>query len=171
MMPDPSPTELVFQLSPRIRVLPIRHGSGDIAQEVRERLLAQRFDCLAVPLPLSVEDSVERGIDQLPFISMVVLPEPGNDDTSMHSFIPIDPCQAVIMGIRVAMSERIPRAYIDREVTIFQPAGFFTPDPYALKKVSLAAYASTILPFLPRPQPDSQRWRPNQLDGVPLART
>ena len=158
-MPDCSAVETVFHLSPRIRLLPIRHGSGDIAQEVRETLLDQRFDCLAVPLPPSVEQTVEQAIDRLPLISLVVLPEPIQNDTVTHSCIPIDPCQAVIMGIRVAMREAVYRAYIDREVTIFEPTPYFTPDPYALKKVSLAAYASTMLPFLPRPQAGSQRWR------------
>jgi len=158
-MSDRSTLETVFQLSPRVRVLPIRHGSGDMAQEVREALLAHRIDCLAVPLPPSVEDTVEQAIDQLPLISLVVLPEPNREDTIIHSFIPIDPCQAVIMGIRVAIGEHITRAYVDCEVTIFEPSSYFTPDPYALKKVSLAAYASAILPFLHAPQPDSQRWR------------
>lgn len=158
-MSDSVTLESVFQLSPRVRVLPIRHGSGDVAQEVREALLSRRTDCLAVPLPPSVEDPLEEAVDHLPFISIVVFPEPTQDNTLLHSFIPVDPCQAVIMGIRVAMGERITRAYIDREVTVFEPAAYFTPDPYALKKVSLAAYASAIFPFLPAPQTDSQQWR------------
>ena len=158
-MSDRGTLDPVFKLSSRIRVLPIRHGSGDIAQEVRETLLAHRIDCLAVPLPPSVQETVEQAIAQLPFISLVVMPEPNREETLSHSFIPVDPCQAVIMGIRVAMSERMARAYIDREVTVFEPASYFTPDPYALKKVSLAAYASAILPFLPAPQSDSQQWR------------
>ena len=158
-MSDSSTLDSVFQLSSRIRVIPVRHGSGDIAQEIREILLARRFDCLAIPLPPSVEPSVEQGIDQLPLISMVVLPEPDNNDLNTCSFVPIDPCQPLIMGIRIAMTERVPRAYIDRDVTVYEPLTPFTPDPYALKKVSLAVYASTSLPFQSRPSPDSQRWR------------
>ena len=37
------------------------------------------------------------------------------------------------MGVRVAMNERIPRAYIDREVTAFHSSPYISPDPYALK--------------------------------------
>ncbi|MDX1412175.1 MAG: hypothetical protein R3351_08460, partial [Nitrospirales bacterium] len=96
-------------------MVPIRHGSGDIAQEVRETILGHRIDCLAVPLPPSIEETVEQGIVQLPFISVVMVPEPNQDDTLRHSFIPIDPCQAVIMGVRVAIGEGMARAYIDRE--------------------------------------------------------
>jgi len=148
--------ESVFTLSPRIHVLPIRHGSGDMAQEVREFLLNRRFDCLALPLPPSVESVLEEGIHRLPLITVVIIPEPGREG---YSFVPVDPCQAVIMGIRVAMNEEMTRVYIDRDVTIFEPPMQPTPDPYALKQVSLAAYASTILPSLPSPLPESQQWK------------
>ncbi len=39
-----------LRISPRIRVLPIVHGSGDFAVRVRAELLEQPCDCLAVPL-------------------------------------------------------------------------------------------------------------------------
>ena len=86
-MSDHSALDTVFQLSPRIRILPIRHGSGDIAQEIRETFLSRHFDCFAVPLPPSVEETVEQGIDQLPHISVVVLPEPNEDDNLSHSIL------------------------------------------------------------------------------------
>ena len=148
-----------FQLSPRIHVLPVGHGSGDMAQEVRETLLTRQVDCLAVPLPPSVEEPVEQAVERLPFISVVVIPEPDQEGTSMHSFLPIDPCQAVIMGIRVALNEQIDRAYIDREVMVFESTLSASADPYALKTVSLASYASAMLPYSKRPLPGSQRWQ------------
>ncbi len=158
MTRDEMDTDDVFQLSPRITLFPIRHGSGDVAQEVREYLLSKKVDCLAVPLPPSVEDSVEAAISSLPHIQIVLIPE-GDSTTSACSYIPIDPCQPVIMGIRSALHEGIPRVYIDREVGIFEPSPYPTADPYALKNVSLAAYASAMLPSIPLPTPDSQRGR------------
>lgn len=158
MHTDRSSRQTAFQLSPRIDILPIGHGSGDMAQEVRETLLTRQVDCVAIPLPPSVEESVEQAVEQLPSISVVVIPEPEQDEIAIHSFVPIDPCQAIIMAIRVAMNEHIARAYIDREVTVFEPAPYVRPDPYALKTISLAAYASAMLPFSPRPQPETQRW-------------
>jgi hypothetical protein len=148
----------VFRLSPRIEVLPILHASGDLAQEVREALLERRFDCLAVPLPPSAEEAVERAIKDLPRISLVTLPEPDGPEGPVVSFVPIDPCQAFIMGIRVAMGEGIARSYIDREVACFEPAPFAAPDPYVLKTVPLASFASALLPSLPPPAPQSQQW-------------
>ncbi|MGH7230755.1 MAG: hypothetical protein ACREJU_05265 [Nitrospiraceae bacterium] len=149
--------DAIVRLSPRLEVLPILHASGDMAQEVREALIARRVECVAVPLPPSVESAVESAVEELPHINVVVMPEPEQDGMPAGSFIPVDPCQAVIMGVRVAMSEQIPRAYIDREVTIYEPTSVVAPDPYALKSVSLEAFASAVLPSLPAPSAGSQQ--------------
>ena len=149
--------ESVLRLSPRIEVLPILHGSGDVAQEVRETMIQRRYDCVAVPLPPSLEDPVERAVADLPRISLVTLPEPSQDGPAAVNFVPIDPCQAVIMGIRVAMGEGIARAYIDRDVAAFEPTPYTAPDPYALKQLPLAAFAAALIPTLPAPDEHSQR--------------
>lgn len=145
--------ETALRLSPRIEILPIVHASGDMAQEVRETLIARRYDCLAVPLPPSAAAPVEAAIERLPAISVVSFME---DDTAA-SYIPIDPCQPVIMGLRVAMGEGIAREYVDREVRAYEPDPVHAPDPYNLKTVSPAAYAAASLPTLPPPEPGSQR--------------
>ncbi len=157
MPPSIQSTDAVFRLSPRIHVLPILHASGDVAQEVRDTLIARRYDCLAVPLPPSVEVSLESAVDELPQVNLVVLPEPDRGEHPIVSFIPVDPCQPVIMGIRVAIGEGIPRAYIDREVRAFEPLPLAAPDPYALKRVSLASFASAMIPSLRAPGRPSQQ--------------
>ena len=147
----------VFRLSPRITILPILHGSGDVAQEVREMLISRHVDCLAVPLPPSVEEHVQEAIQDLPAINVIVLPEEDGNGQSSLSFVPIDPCQAVIMGLRVAMGEGIPCAYIDRDVEVFRPLPFVAPDPYALKTVPLASFAAALVPSLEPPPKSSQQ--------------
>ena len=152
--------ESVLRLSSRIEIMPIVHANGDMAQEVRETLISRGYDCLAVPLPESVCSAVEVAIEGLPAISVVVVPESQQEDAegtaaNMASYVPIDPCQAVIMGLRVAMGEGIQRAYIDREVNVYESEPLSVPDPYSLKSVSVAAYAAAALPSLPRPVPGS----------------
>lgn len=156
----PSIDDAILRLSPRIDLLPIVHGSGDVAQEVRERLIARPYDCVAVPLPPSVEVPLEAAIEDLPRISLVVSPEP-DDGAPVVNFVPVDPCQAVIMGVRVAMGEGISRAYIDRDGIRFEPTAFTAPDPYALKRVSLPAFAAALIPSLPPPDSARRRERIN----------
>jgi hypothetical protein len=173
-MDRPSSTaDAVFRLSPRLSVLPIIHGSGDMAQEVREFLITRRVDCLAVPLPPAFESAVEDAIADLPAISAVCSREPDEGGEAVVNYVPVDPCQAVIMGIRVAIGEGVPRAYIDRDVAIFESSPFHTPDPFALKQVSLAAFAASLTPTLAAPAAGSQQqeriaWMAFQLHQLEL---
>ncbi len=146
-----------LRISPRIRVLPIVHGSGDCAIRVREELLARSYDCLAVPLPGSFQEEVEAAIEQLPTISVVAQLDVDSEDSEDtdsalgFSYVPIDPCQPVIAGLRTALGERMARAFIDMETPRFQASSHHFPDPYALKLVKPEAFAAALLPAIPRP--------------------
>ncbi len=153
-------------ISPKIRVLPIIHGSGDFALEVRRAMLTERFDCLAVPLPPSFQHDVEAAIEHLPAISVVIQRENlqfdnfdwspdeedrDSDDELQASYVPIDPCQGVIAALRIAIQEHIPRAFIDLETEEFVEHSAVLPDPYALKHLPLDKFAAGVLPAIPRP--------------------
>jgi hypothetical protein len=140
-------------ISPRIRALPIIHGSGDCAVRVRAEMLARTPDCLAVPLPPSFQEEVEAAVRRLPVISAVVQrdAEAPDGEEEGFSYVPIDPCQGVIAAIRLALGEHIRRAFIDRETPWFEGGSGVFPDPYALKKVSPAGFAAALLPAIPPP--------------------
>jgi hypothetical protein len=156
-----------LQLSPRISVAPVLHGSGDFAVEVRRIQLAHDFDCLAVPLPPSFQTTVERAIHYLPDLTTVIqeestefatqdwTPESDHDDSPnirrRVSYVPIDPCQPVIAALRVAIQEHTPRAFIDLETDHFESHSIALPDPYALKRVSIERFAAAALLGIPRP--------------------
>jgi len=160
-----------LQFSPKISCLPVVHGSGDFAVEVRRTLLNESFDCLAVPLPPSFRHSVEQGIGFLPEITIAIQPETDpypagewNPDGAsrsapVSSYVPIDPCQPVIAGLRLAMQERLSRAFIDLEVEEFESHGQIVPDPYALKQVPLEQFAAAVLAGPQRPLSLQQQQR------------
>ena len=60
--------------------MPIIHGSGDFAIQVREELLNRPYECVAVPLPPSFQDEVEAAVEQLPAISVVVQVDADTED-------------------------------------------------------------------------------------------
>lgn len=157
-----------LQLSPRISVAPVLHGSGDFAIELRRIQLAHDFDCLAVPLPPSFQTRVEQAIHHLPDVTAVIQEERpafstddwtpdsehSNDETDVTrraSYVPIDPCQPVIAALRVAIQEHTPRAFIDMETDRFESHSISLPDPYALKRVSIERFAAAALLGIPRP--------------------
>jgi len=145
-----------LKIGDKIRVVPVVHGSGDSASEVRRVMLSGEYDCLAVPLPASFQAEIERGILQLPSISLVAQSEPprfledGGACSQAVNYVPIDPCQPVIAALRIAMQEHIPRAFIDLETDDFESIPAVLPDAYALKQVSLERFAAAVLPALPR---------------------
>jgi hypothetical protein len=174
----------VLKFSDKISCLPVVHGSGDFAIEVRRVMLSEQFDCVAVPLPRSFQQRVEEGIHYLPRITIVMQEETepfpledfsapdalsevnsewrSPDHSERHrefSYVPIDPCQPVIAGIRLAMQEHVPRAYIDMEVEQFEAQGAVLPDPYALKQVPLEKYAAAVLPAVPPPRREQHQMR------------
>jgi hypothetical protein len=164
------PIDPLLEIGPHVTALPVVHGSGDFAWEVRRLMLTHAFDCVAVPLPPSFQQPVENGILDLPVPSVVVQRDlaqvlstawdPESDAESAEqpphepgsSFVPIDPCQPVIAALRTAMGDRIPRRFIDLETGAFLPYSRVLPDAYALKKVPIQRFAAAVLPHLSAPQ-------------------
>lgn len=155
-----------LKISAKISVLPIIHGSGDFALEVRRTMLNEQFGCLAVPLPPSFQADIEEAIEHLPTVTLVTQretpvdlastwrpeeEEENDENESAASYVPIDPCQGVIAALRIALQERIPRAFIDLETADFHESGVVLPDAYALKKVSIEKFAAGVLPAISRP--------------------
>src|SRR5437764_3623775 len=108
----PASADDFLTIGPRVRVLPIIHGSGDFAVQVREEWLSRPYDCVAVPLPPSFQEDVEAAVERLPAISVVVQRDAEDSETETESeagfsYVPIDPCQGVIAALRTARGERM----------------------------------------------------------------
>jgi hypothetical protein len=144
-----------LRIGPRVRVLPIIHGSGDCALRVRAELLERPYDCVVVPLPPSLQEAVEAAIARLPVVSAVL--QRDADDAGRggpgFSYVPIDPCQGVIAALRFALGEHLGREFIDLETPHFESTAAVFPDAYALKRVSAEGFAAAVLPAIPSPSP------------------
>ncbi|MFQ5672153.1 MAG: hypothetical protein ACE5G9_03585 [Nitrospinales bacterium] len=159
----------IFTLSERVRLLPVVHGSGGFARIVSRELLASHCDCVAVCLPAEFQSTVEQGIEKLPYITLSARRE----RDGAHSYVPIDPCQPVIMALRIAMQEGIQRAFIDWNAAVFEPRHYVFPDPFALRRLPYEKFCVGLLPALPRPAAESPhekraRWMAYQLHRLEL---
>jgi hypothetical protein len=165
----------LLRIGSRIAVLPVIHGSGQFALTVRSWMLEESFDCVAIPLPASFRDAVEEAVLELPRPSIVIQPtmprfysadtgsdwgggewsesqEEDDDEVEVPvSYVPIDPCQPVVMSIRAALGEHIAREYIDLETDPFCPYATVMPDPFAVRHVSPERFAAALLPSIIRP--------------------
>lgn len=177
-------TTNALKLGQKITMLPVVHGSGDFAVEVRRMMLSESFECLAVPLPPSFQIEVESAVHWMPNVSVVLQREPGSsqwgnaeysadeeedesDEDGRASYVPIDPCQPVIAALRIAMQEHIPRQFIDIEDEHYIPVTNLLPDPYALKQVSVERFGAAVVPAMIQPSQESHvrriAWMANEL--------
>jgi hypothetical protein len=163
-----------LQLDKTLTLLPVVHGSASYAVAVRRYLLGHRFDCIAIPLPASFQSAVIAGIEKLPNPSAVVQMESssadngyqdldgeelseqtGSDQTGSEkpraTYVPIDPCQAVIAAIRFAIMDRTPVKFIDEESRGFEVEQSLFPDPFALETTTIERFCAASLPAIPRP--------------------
>ncbi len=159
----------IFELSDKVQLLPVIHGSGNFSREVRQRILSSGCDCLAVCLPPEFQTTVEEGLQKLPYISVSALEE----SEGTLSYVPIDPVQPVIMALRIAQQEGITRKFIDLSVPQYETRHMDFPDSFALQGLSLEKFAVALLPFIKRPTKDSQhdqraRWMAYQLHQLEM---
>ena len=62
----------VLEIGPHVTALPVVHGSGDFAWEVRRLMMKHDYDCLAVALPASFQAAVQQAIMDLPTPSVIL---------------------------------------------------------------------------------------------------
>ena len=141
----------IFYLSEKIRFLPVIHGSSNFTRIVREAILSSSTDCVAVALPQEFQATVEDGINLLPLISLSCQEE----STGEVNYVPIDPCQPVIMGLRIAAQEGISRKYIDWSCGNYESRKIDFPDTYALRHMAYEKFCAALLLTIKRPITES----------------
>ena len=159
----------IFKLSEKTCFLPVIHGSANFTRIVREHILNSSIDCLAVALPKEFQQPVEKGIALLPLISVCTQEESSDE----MNYVPIDPCQPIIMGLRIANQEGIPRKYIDWSCKNYKIRTINFPDTYVLRHMSYEKFCATVLLSIKRPEIGSlhdqrARWMAFQLHQLEL---
>ena len=159
----------IFYLSEKIRFLPVIHGSANFTRIIKDRLLSSSTDCLAVGLPPEFQTTVEDGINHLPLITLCSQKE----SSGSFNYIPIDPCQPLIMGLRIASQEGIHRKYIDFSCDNYEPRKINFPDSYALRNMSYEKFCAALLLSIKRPHTASfhdkrARWMAYQLHQLEM---
>jgi len=159
----------IFYLSKKIQFLPVIHGSASFTRIIRDRLLSSSTDCLAVGLPPEFQTTVNEGINHLPLITLCSQKE----SSGSYNYVPIDPCQPVIMGLRIASQEGIPRMFIDYSCDDYEPRKINFPDSYALRHMSYEKFCATLLLSIKRPETDTlhdkrARWIAYQLHQLEM---
>ncbi|MFP4163218.1 MAG: hypothetical protein ACLFQB_04715 [Chitinispirillaceae bacterium] len=130
-----------MKLGPRVEILPVLHGKEMFAREVRRICLEEKFDCIAVDIPPPFQNVLAEAVDNLPFVSAAI----AQNENGPWMYVPTDPCDPCIEGIRQARQNHIPFRCIGYPELYIPETLHHVPDEYAIEKLGFEAYSSLCL--------------------------
>ncbi len=124
-----------------IHLLPVLHERVDLAAVTR--LVLARLDpaAVAVELPTTLRDAVERAVARLPQVSVVISEEPG-EEALIWVAAPGDP---IVEAVRWATERGRPWSLVDPDVADHRRQRQAFPDPHVAWSLGPAAYLTTVL--------------------------
>jgi len=132
----------IFSISNEITAFPVIHKSILWTTKLKDHLLNNKYDCIAIDLPEAIKKQVIQGVSELPEIGIVYYKDEDNDSV----IIPIDPCEPTIEAVKHALHENIPLEFIDSNISIKYSHESFYPDNYAIQYISSFEYLLTLIP-------------------------
>jgi len=117
--------------------VPVIHGRLEFAGVVRRLFHQLRPEALAVEFPPTIQDALEKGLDRLPFLSVILYQE----KAGRYVYLPIEPQDALVEAARLARTAGRPLFFIDRDTEGYPRHREPMPDPYTVTRLGLAAYA------------------------------
>ena len=118
-------------------LLPILHGRLECAALVRQAFDLHQPDAVAVELPPTLETAVLQAVKRLPLLSVVHY----QDSNQQTVYWPLEPTDPLVEAIRAGVTGGVPVYFIDRDMENYPRIREALPDPYALNRIGLEAYA------------------------------
>jgi hypothetical protein len=146
------PVEAGTLVRGRITYLPVVPGRIEFAWRVRRFIATHKPQVVAVELPTSLEQVYEQTIDRLPEMSVLVIPE--REDSERATYIPVEPGDPFVEGIRSARE-------IGSETLFLEPATHDKPhiadtypEPHSVEFIGMERYveAYRVHPISRSPQ-------------------
>ena len=140
-----------------VHPVPIVHFSLEFAGMVRHLFQRVRPDAVAVELPNSLRDVVQKGVRRLPEVSVVLY----QNNTGETFYLPIEPTDPVVEAIRSGLEANVPVHFVDPDLDEYPSYRDYVPDTYAAHRLGIEAYfdiySREVLPVLKRGPADTRR--------------
>jgi len=128
-----------------LALLPVLHGRLECAWLVRQAFLARRPRAIAVEFPPTLADAITRAVRRLPLLSVVHYREA----SGQLVYLLIEPTDPLVEAMRLGLEHEVPVFCIDRDTEGYPRHRESLPDPYALHRIGLTAYAEAYRASLP----------------------
>ncbi len=137
--------------------VPIVHYSMEFADAVRHLFEHVKPDAVAVELPHSLQDIVQKGVRRLPEISVVLY----QNSKGEAIYLPIEPTDPLTEAIRSGLEAQVPVYFVDLDLDVYPSYRDHVPDTFAVHRMGIHAYydiyAQQALPVLKKGPEDIRR--------------
>src|SRR5579862_3510690 len=122
----------------RFTYFPVAPGRMEFAIAVREAILRDRPQVIAVELPSTLESSYLWAVRRLPQISVIFYADEQQDDQAIY--VPVEPCDPFTEAIRSAVEIGAVVEFIDPDLGERPHLPDSYPDTYALRRIPVEKY-------------------------------
>src|SRR5690242_7967382 len=144
----------------RFTYLPVVPGRLEFAIEVRQAILRDRPQVVALELPVTLQQHYLRAVARLPEISVIVYPDEREEDRAIY--VPVEPADPFVEAIRTANETGADVVFADPDAGERPHLKDAYPDPYSLRHIGLAKYVEAYRVY---PQERSDEIR-RHADGI-----
>jgi len=134
----------LVRLSPSFSCFPVMHGKAIFSLELRNILWNNNFDCIVIAFPERLKDELINNVEKLPYIHALCL----HIDGTTAAYVPTDPCDAYIEGIRQARQRKIPLKLVEDDTILYHQEFLSFPDSYLIKSIGIKKYYETCAEYL-----------------------
>ena len=124
----------------QLSYLPVVPGRMEFASQVRRCLLEERPKIVAVELPTSLEGPYRRALERLPKMSVVLIPEEGQQEQEHATFIPIEPGDPFVEALRTALDIDAGIVFLEPDAQERPHLNDMYPEPYAIEITGMDKY-------------------------------
>ncbi|MFO8020545.1 MAG: hypothetical protein R6U96_18125 [Promethearchaeia archaeon] len=135
-------TKPTFIKYKNIYVVPTFHSRVEFAKIVRANYFKVFPDLIAVELPSNIREEVIEGVNRLPYLSLIAYADSLSPE--LLNFIPIDPSDSIIEGIRMGQEYNVPVEFIDLSLKTYKAPVGKLPDDYSINKIGLPQFYKII---------------------------
>jgi hypothetical protein len=122
----------------RFTYLPVVPGRLEFAIEVRQAILRDKPQVVALELPITLQQQFIRAVARLPEMSVIVYPD--ENDPERAIYVPVEPADPFVEAIRTANETGADVVFADPESGERPHLKDAYPDPYSIRHIGYEKY-------------------------------
>jgi hypothetical protein len=137
----------------RFTYFPVAPGRMEFALEVRQAILRERPQVVALELPATLQTAWMRAVERLPIMSLIFYPDDSRNEDSEAVYVLVEPADPFTEAIRTGLEIGAEIVFADPEAAERPHVKDAYPDSYAIRHIGLGRYVEAYRVY---PQPRSE---------------